>query len=108
MFLGVGRVRRAATLQFALGISLNMLSHMRTTLDLPDPLFHQAKKLAKRRKIPFRALVAEALRKLVREDEPASAFKLKDLSLGKGGLVDGVSWSNWEQVRDLAYASHDE
>ena len=83
-----------------------MLGHMRTTLDLPDPLFRQAKRLARERKIPFRALVADALRRVISERAPRRTFKLAERSFGDGGLVDGLTWSNWEQIRDLIYEGH--
>ena len=83
-----------------------MLSHMRTTLDLPDPLFRQAKKLALERKIPFRALVTEALRRVIKEEAPRRRFKLTERSYGHGGLVEGLSWTDWERIRDLAYEGH--
>jgi hypothetical protein len=80
-----------------------MLSHMRTTLDLPDPLFRQAKKLARDRKVPFRALVAEALRRVLKEEAPRRKFKLPDRSFGQGGLVGGLTWADWDRIRDLVY-----
>ena len=83
-----------------------MLSHMRTTLDLPDPLFRQAKKLAREREISFRALVTEALRRVIAEKAPRGRFKLADHAYGRGGLVDGLSWTDWEQIRDLVYEGH--
>lgn len=83
-----------------------MLEHMRTTLDLPDPLFRQAKKLARERKIPFRALVAEALRRVITEGAPRRSFKLVDRSYGNGGLVEGLSWTDWERIRDMVYEGH--
>jgi hypothetical protein len=83
-----------------------MLTHMRTTLDLPDPLFRQAKKLAARRGIPFRALVAEALRRVLKEQPRAASFALPDRATGRGGLVAGLDWTDWERIRDLAYEGH--
>lgn len=83
-----------------------MLSHMRTTLDLPDPLFRQAKKLARERQIPFRALVAEALRRAIAEKASRGRFKLADHSQGRGGLVEGLAWTDWEQIRDMIYEGH--
>jgi hypothetical protein len=80
-----------------------MLWHMRTTLDLPDPLFRRAKQLAEKRGIPFRALVAEALRLLVKEESGARSFKLEDVSFKGDGLVDGLSETDWERIRELAY-----
>lgn len=83
-----------------------MLPHMRTTLELPDPLFKQAKKLARDRKMPFRALVAEALRRVLAEQPAPRPFKLADHSTGKGGLVEGLSWDDWERIREAAYEGH--
>jgi hypothetical protein len=83
-----------------------MLSHMRTTLDLPDPLFRQAKRLARDRKIPFRALVAEALRRVLKEEPPRRRFELPDRSFGQGGLVAGLNWTDWERIRDISYEGH--
>lgn len=89
-----------------MGITGNMLSHMRTTLDLPDPLFREAKKLARARKIPFRALVAEGLRRVLTDEAPRRKFTLVDRSTGKGGLVGGLAWTDWERLRDLVYEGH--
>ncbi len=51
-----------------------MGSHMKTTLDLADPLFHAAKALAAQQKTTLRALVEEGLR-LVMEQRKKSAVK---------------------------------
>lgn len=80
-----------------------MLTHMRTTLDLPDPLFKQAKKLARQRNVPFRAIVAEALRSFLNRAQPSVPFKLADGSFKGDGLVDGLAETDWERIRDLAY-----
>lgn len=43
---------------------------MKTTLEIPDPLFRQAKSVAAKQGIPLRELVSEALaEKLQRQDE---------------------------------------
>lgn len=76
---------------------------MRTTLELPDPLFNQAKKLARQRKVPFRAIVAEALRSFLGQAQVKPAFKLGDGSFKGDGLVEGLSETDWERIRDLAY-----
>jgi len=46
-----------------------MVTHMKTTLELPDELFAQAKKAAARRKTTFRAVVEHALRREVGQPE---------------------------------------
>ena len=81
-----------------------MLTHMRTTLELPDPLFKKAKKLARERGIPFREVVAEALRLLFREpNSERKPFVLKDTAAGGSGLVNGLSWNDWDRIREISY-----
>ncbi len=82
-----------------------MLWHMRTTLELPDPLFKRAQRLARARGVPFRALVAEALQKLLTAQSPAGRFKLPDTTFGGDGLVEGLQDLQWERISSLV---HDE
>ena len=77
--------------------------HMRTTLELPDPLFRKAKKLAQRRRIPFRALVADALHRLLEEEPRPQTFQLEDASFKGDGFVSGLSETDWERIREIAY-----
>lgn len=80
-----------------------MLKHMRTTLELPDPLFKKAQKLARARGVPFRALVAEALQRLLKAETPVEAYRLPDTTFGGDGLVEGLSDLQWDRVRHLVY-----
>lgn len=82
-----------------------MLRHMRTSLDLPDPLFKRAQKLARARGVPFRALVAEALQNLLMAQGPAKQFRLTDTTFGGDGLVEGLDDLQWERISSLV---HDE
>ena len=40
---------------------------MKTTLEIPEPIFRKAKEVAAKRGIPFRALVSEALAEKLRD-----------------------------------------
>lgn len=80
-----------------------MLWHMRTTLELPDSLFRKAKRLARKRGIAFRALVADGLRRLLEEEPRPQAFHLEDASFQGDGLVSGLSETDWERIREIAY-----
>jgi hypothetical protein len=78
-----------------------MGAHMKTTLDISDPLFNSAKALAQQSNTPLRALVEEGLRRVL-SDSPAKAkpaFKLKDASVrGKQILVaDPRQWQQMEE-----------
>jgi len=83
---------------------MDMLRHMRTTMDLPDPLYRKVQKLARQRKTTFRALMADALRRyLAAEETPRRLFKLPDRSFKGDGLVEGLSETDWARIRDLSY-----
>jgi len=83
---------------------MDMLRHMRTTLDLPDPLLRRAQQLAQQRKVTFRALMADALRRYLQEQRSGRpAFRLPDCSFRGDGLVEGLQETDWDRIRDLAY-----
>ena len=80
-----------------------MLGHMRTTIDLPDALFVKAKRTARARGTTLRTLVIEGLRLVTQREARVDRFCLPDASFGEGGLVDGVTETDWDRIRDLAY-----
>lgn len=80
---------------------------MKTTLDIADGLFAQAKQTAQRDGVTLRALVEDGLRlALAARQSPAKPFKLKDCSVGsKGtrGLTDeAIARGGWAALRDMA------
>ena len=86
-----------------IGISLNMLRHMRTTIDLPDALFAKIKKLARARGTTLRELTIEGLQAVLERTERKKPFRLRDGAFGKGGLVEGLVETDWERIRDISY-----
>ena len=82
---------------------------MRTTLELPDSLVREARRLAAARGVPFRAVVEEALRLLLKEDrKEGGEFRLKDRSFQGDGWVEGLEHSDWSRIRALAYEGRGE
>jgi len=78
---------------------------VKTTVEIADPLFHQAKALAAKEGLSFRALVEEGLRSVVeaRKGAAVKPFRLRDGSFKGGrGLQPGVKW---EDLAALAYES---
>ncbi|MBM3276307.1 MAG: DUF2191 domain-containing protein [Candidatus Sericytochromatia bacterium] len=68
---------------------------MKTTVEIADPLFAEAKRQAKRRGVTFRELVETGLRRVLAEGRAApKPFKLKVRPFHGDGLQPGVSWSN--------------
>ena len=81
-----------------------MVSHMKTTVQISDPLLASAKEVARADGTTLAALVEEGLRKVVTERRrQAKPFRLADASVGGGGLNPEFAGS-WEAIRDAAYA----
>lgn len=70
---------------------------MKTTIEIADPLFEQAKALAVQEGLTFRVLVEEGLRAVVeaRTKARSKPFRLRDGSFKGGhGLQAGVKWTD--------------
>jgi Arc/MetJ family transcription regulator len=80
------------------------VTHMKTTIDISDALFQQAKKLARKRNITFRELVESALRRtLVAETRAPERFRLETRTFQGKGLQPGLSWDDWNTIRGMIY-----
>jgi succinylarginine dihydrolase len=81
-----------------------MGTHMKTTIDIADPLFEAAKAAAQQRGTTLRALVELGLRQvLVAAEKNKPAFKLRKASFRGRGLQEAVQGASWEQLRDMSY-----
>ena len=76
---------------------------MKTTLDIPDPLLREARKIAARDRTTLRGLVEQGLRKIIAERNAARPFRLRDASFEGQGLVPELRDADWNTIRDLAY-----
>ena len=77
---------------------------MKTTLDIPDPLLREARKLAVRERTTLRALVEQGLRNVVAERRRrAPAFRLRKASFKGRGLRPEIRDAGWDRLRELAY-----
>lgn len=79
-----------------------MVTHMKTTIEIPEPLLAEARRLASKQGITLRALVEEGLRRVLRERRPGG-FRLRQVGFRGKGLQPGVREGGWERMRDLAY-----
>jgi hypothetical protein len=73
---------------------------VKTTVEISDALFQQAKAVAADQGVPFRELVESGLRLVVQQARPKKKFKLRDCSFHGDGLAPGITW---EEIRDKAY-----
>lgn len=77
---------------------------MKTTVELPDALLRDAKRVALREKTTLRALIERGLRAVISGHRQGGRFELRRASFRGDGLVAGRSLGDWEAIRDLAYS----
>lgn len=83
-----------------------MVSHMKTTVQIPDPLLSKAKTLARESGTTLAALIQEGLRRVVEErSRKRKAFKLRDAAVSGQGLSPEYAGS-WDRVRSAIYDGH--
>ena len=84
-----------------------MATHMKTTIELSDALFHSAKELASKSQTTMRALVEEGLRRVLNDAQAKTqpAFKLKDASV-RGGEMLISDPRKWQEMEDEHLSSN--
>ncbi|MEX2649434.1 MAG: DUF2191 domain-containing protein [Alphaproteobacteria bacterium] len=76
---------------------------MKTTIDLPEPLLDEARRLAAKEGVTLKTLVERGLRHVVAAKARGMEFKLRDASFDGQGLQPGVENASWAEIRALAY-----
>jgi len=78
-----------------------MVTHMKTTVDIADNLFHRAKARAKERNITLRTLIEEALAGVL--DEAPSPCEIQPVTFRGNGLSPEFDGASWDKIRDSIY-----
>ncbi len=77
---------------------------MKTTIDIADPLFLQAKRIASERSTTLKEVFETALRRFFEQEKTrVSSFKLQEASVGGNGVQPGVQEGDWAEIRHLLY-----
>jgi len=76
---------------------------MKTTVEIPDSLLAEARRLASRERTTIRALIEEGLRRIVAERKHAGEFRLRKASFRGQGLHPDMAGASWERIREAAY-----
>lgn len=77
---------------------------MKTTVEVPDALLEEARKIAARDGTTLRVLIEQGLRKVVAERRRrAGGFRLRKASFKGDGLQPGIAGASWERLREMAY-----
>lgn len=76
---------------------------MKTTVEIPDALFAEAKRVAAEEGTTLRELVEAGLREVVQRRRRPRPFRLRDAGLGGRGLRPEFAGGDWARLRDAAY-----
>ncbi|HEY1961984.1 MAG TPA: hypothetical protein VGG69_06175 [Rhizomicrobium sp.] len=76
---------------------------MKTTVEISDPLFKEARKAAAREGVTLRTLIERGLARVVRETKRPVPFKLKRAAFKGRGLQAEFRNASWEALSEAAY-----
>jgi hypothetical protein len=82
---------------------VDMVTHMKTTIDIADSLLDAAKKTALRDGVTLRTLVEQGLRHVLQDRKKSTPFKLRDGSFAGTGLHPDAERLTWDEIRELSY-----
>jgi hypothetical protein len=81
-----------------------MFTHMKTTVEIADPLFKEAKRAAGQAGVTLRELIEQGLRLVLAQRKAApEPFRLEDASVKGAGLHPDIRPGDWSQLRGLVY-----
>lgn len=80
-----------------------MATHIKTTIQIPDNLFEEARKLAQRERTTLKALVEQGLRRMIAERKRRNAFRLRKVTFKGQGLQPHLAGASWENLRERSY-----
>jgi hypothetical protein len=78
---------------------------MKTTIEISDPLLHEARELAAREGVTLRTVVERGLHRVLAEGKHRVRFKLRRASFKGKGLQAHVRNASWDSFRELAYGN---
>ena len=76
---------------------------MKTTVEISDSLFREARQYAHRHDLTFREVVEAGLRRVVSADKSSAPFRLEKRSFRGNGMVKDFSWP---ELRSIIYEGH--
>ena len=92
--------------KYGVTVSEIWVTLMKTTIELPDTLIEQARRVAQREGVTLRALVEEGLQRSLEARRQAARRELDFPSYGGKGLTDEFQGAPWSRIRDEIYREH--
>jgi hypothetical protein len=76
---------------------------MKTTVQIPDSLLKEARKVAREKHTTMKALIETGLRRIISEHRQRERFKLRKATFKGEGLQSHLAGASWDQLRDISY-----
>ena len=76
---------------------------MKTTVEIPDAVLREARRVAIQEKTTVRALIVDGLRRVLTERRRKGTFRLRKASFKGNGLHPDLAGASWEKIRDTIY-----
>jgi len=82
-----------------------MVSHMKTTIQISNNLFKEARKVAQQEQTTLKALVEEGLHKVIseRRRRKGKDFRLRKATFKGKGLQPHLAGVTWDKILDISY-----
>jgi hypothetical protein len=84
-------------------VSHDMVSYMKTTVEISNSLLEEARKMAQNEGSTIRALIEEGLQRILKERRRKPRFRLRKATFKGKGLQPGADGSSWERIREITY-----
>lgn len=81
----------------------DMVSHMKTTIQIPDSLLEEARVLARQERTTLKALIEQGLRRVISERKRRHGFRLRKVTFKGNGLQPHLAGASRDQIRELSY-----
>lgn len=81
----------------------DIVSNMKTTIDIADSLLNEARRTAAQEGTTLRALVEEGLRTVLQSTRRRAPFRLRKATFRGRGLQEDFVDGGWERIRDEVY-----
>ena len=80
-----------------------MFRNMKTTVQIPDSIFEEVRKIAHNERTTLKALMQEGLRRIISERKRRGRFKLRKATFKGNGLQPYLAGASWDKIRELSY-----
>jgi len=87
--------------------SNDIVSHMKTTVEISGGLLDEARRVAARERTTVRALIEAGLRREVEQRRRGGRFRMRRVTFRGRGLRPELAGAAWDRIRDLAYEGRD-